>query len=150
MAQTLVSLYIQVVFSTKNRVKIIPPEVEADLFAYLGGIVNNHASKLLAANGTSNHLHLLISLGKNILIPELLGHIKRDSSRWLKSKSNMLSKFSWQDGYSVFSVGHLQLSSVKKYIADQKSHHAKHLFEDEMRSFYKKYDIAFDERYIWD
>jgi REP element-mobilizing transposase RayT len=150
MAQTLVSLYIHVVFSTKSRVKIIPAEIERDLYAYIGGIVNNHSSKLIAANGTSNHAHLLISLGKTILIPELVGHIKRDSSKWLKSRSSMLAKFSWQDGYSVFSVGHLQLASVVKYIDDQKTHHKNKLFEDEMRGFYKKYDVAFDERYVWD
>ena len=150
MAQTLVSLYIHVVFSTKNRVKVTPSEIERELYAYIGGIISNHSSKLLAANGTTNHAHLLISLGKNILIPALVGHIKRDSSKWLKSKSSMLSKFSWQDGYSVFSVGHLQLTSVIKYIGDQKTHHKDKLFEDEMRDFYRKYDVAFDDRYVWD
>jgi len=138
------------VFSTKNRVKIIPSEIESALFAYIGGIVKGHCCQLLAANGTANHIHLLISMSKNILIPDLLGDVKRSSSKWIKLQNPKLTKFSWQDGYSAFSVGHLQLTSVMKYIEDQKTHHKAKLFEDEMRDFYKKYDVAFDEQYVWD
>lgn len=150
MSQTDVSVYLHAVFSTKNRFSFITSEIEPELFAYIGGILNNLGCRLLAANGTENHVHLLFSMDKNVHIPKLIGTIKRESSRWLKSKSNMLSKFGWQDGYSVFSVGHTQLPAVKKYIAGQKAHHAKKLFEDEMRSFYTKYEIEFNEQYVWD
>ena len=84
MAQTLVSLYVHIIFSTKYRRNIILPEDEPDLFAYIGGIVNNNNSKLLAAGGTANHVHLLTSLYKNIGLSELVGDIKRDSSKWMK------------------------------------------------------------------
>jgi hypothetical protein len=67
----------------------------------------------------------------------------------VKTSGRMLSKFAWQDGYSAFSVGHTQIPAVRKYIANQKSHHAEKLFEDEMRSFYRKYEIDFDEMYVW-
>lgn len=150
MAQTHVSLLIHVVFSTKNRISLIPVEVEAELFAYIGGIVRSFNSKLLDANGTSNHIHLLISIDKNVLLPKLVGDLKRSSSKWLKTKGGMLQKFEWQDGYSAFSVGHTQVEAVRKYINNQKQHHRKTMFEDEMRGFYKKYDIPFDERYVWD
>jgi len=150
MAQTHVSLYIHVVFSTKNRVNIISPDVEDELFAYIGGVIRNNNSILIAANGTSNHVHLLISLGKAVDLPRLIGDVKRSSSKWLKTKGGMLSKFQWQDGYSAFSVGHAQKADVVTYIAGQKEHHQAKLFEDEMRGFYKKYDIEFDERYVWD
>lgn len=83
------------------------------------------------------------------MIPTIVGDIKRGSSKWLKDKSNMLSKFAWQDGYSAFSVGHSQLKAVTQYILTQKEHHAEKLFEDEMRAFYTKCDIAFDEKYMW-
>lgn len=149
MAQTHVSVYLHIVFSTKNRFPFITPEIEAELFAYIGGILSNLGCRLIAANGTDNHVHLLVSLDKNIQIPNLVGTIKRESSKCLKTKSSMLSKFGWQDGYSVFSVGHTQLPAVKKYISNQKQHHAKKLFEDEMRSFYRKYEIDFDEAYEW-
>ena len=123
MAQTHVSLIVHIVFSTKNRVNLITPEIEPELFAYIGGIIRNYESVLIAANGTANHIHLLISLGKRILLPDLIGHIKRNSTKWLKTKDGMLTKFSWQDGYSAFSVGHSQVETVKAYIANQKEHH---------------------------
>lgn len=84
------------------------------------------------------------------LIPEIVGKVKRDSSKWIKTKGGLLAKFGWQDGYSVFTVGHTQLDAVKQYIANQKEHHKKVLFEDEMRDFYGRYEIEFDEKYIWD
>jgi putative transposase len=150
MAQTLTCLYFQVVFSTKGRIDLIRSEVEDELYAFIGGILREFNSKLLIGNGTTNHIHLLISLSKHVLIPDLLGHIKRRSSKWIKTKGGMLTKFGWQDGYSVFTVGHAQLSTVKEYIANQKEHHKKVMFEDEMRAFYRKYDMDFDERYVWD
>ena len=150
MAQTLTSLYYHVVFSTKNRVDLIRPDIEDELYAYIGGILNNHGSKLLIGNGTQNHAHLLTSLNKNLLIPEIVGKVKRESSKWIKTKGGMLTKFGWQDGYSVFTVGHTQIDTVTQYIVNQKEHHKKTLFEDEMRGFYKKYDMPFDEEYVWD
>jgi putative transposase len=150
MAQTLISCYLHIVFSTKNRVAMIDPEIENDLFAYIGGIVRNFDGKLLKGGGTSNHDHLLVSMSKNHLIPDLVGAVKRDSSKWIKTLDAKFSKFAWQDGYSAFSVGHTQLAVVERYIANQKEHHRKHLFEDEMRGFYRKYDIDFDEKYVWD
>jgi len=150
MAQTLFSCYIHIAFSTKNRFNFIQPEIEDELYAYIGGIIRNYKGVLLQAGGTSNHIHLLTSLNKNYLIPELIGDTKRESSSWIKTKSKMLSKFGWQDGYSAFSVGYTQIPTVKTYIANQKAHHQKELYEDEMRGFYRKYNIEFDERYVWD
>jgi putative transposase len=149
MAQTLVHIFIHVVFSTKNRVEMITPEIEPELFAYIGGIAANNNSKLVAANGTANHIHLLILLSKTIGVSELIGDIKRNSSRWIKTKGDFKS-FGWQDGFSAFSVGQTQVPMVKEYIANQKEKHGKQKFEDEMRMFYAKYEIEFDERYIWD
>lgn len=150
MAQTITQLYFHIVFSTKNRIEIIRPDIEDELYAYIGGILNNHRSKLLMGNGIANHAHLLTSFNKNVLLPDIVGDIKRDSSKWLKTKGGMLSKFDWQDGYSAFTVGHTQIETVKEYIANQKEHHRETMFEDEMRSFYRRYEIPFDEKYIWD
>jgi REP element-mobilizing transposase RayT len=150
MAQTIFDMIVHVVFSTKNRLKLIDPEIENELFAYIGGITNALNSKLVCANGISDHIHLLISLNKNILVPDLIGKIKRDSSKWIKTKSPKYSKFGWQDGYAAFSVGHTQIETVKKYIGNQKDHHKQSLFEDEMRTFFHKYEIDYDEKYIWD
>jgi putative transposase len=86
MPQSLVKLLIHAVFSTKNRADLIIPEIENNLFGYMSGIVENNKSKLILANGTENHIHLLISLGKTLSISELIGDIKRDSSVWIKNK----------------------------------------------------------------
>ena len=150
MAQTLVKLYIHIIFSTKNRANLILPEIEEELFAYFGGISNNNNSKLIAAGGTENHVHLLVSMSKNIELSQLVGDIKRDSSKWIKTKGNMYGTFQWQDGYGAFSVGYTQIEDVKKYIANQKSHHSKISFEEEFRYFLNKYDVGYDERYVWD
>lgn len=139
-----------IVFSTKNRFNFIQPEIEDELYAYIGGIIRNFNGVLLSAGGTSNHCHFLTSVSKNYLIPDLIGSTKRESSRWMKTKSPMLSKFGWQDGYSAFSVGYTQIPTVKRYIENQKVHHEKQLFEEEMRGFYREYNIEFDERYVWD
>lgn len=129
---------------------MIDPEIEHDLFAYMGGIVRNFDGKLIAADGTWNHDHLLVSMSKNQLVPDLVGAVKRDSSKWIKTQGVKFSKFAWQDGYSAFSVGHTQLPIVQRYIANQKEHHKNRIFEDEMRGFYRKYKIDFDEKYVWD
>jgi REP element-mobilizing transposase RayT len=150
MAQTLFSSYFHIVFSTKNRFRFIDPEIEDELYAYIGGILRNHDGKLLSAGGDADHGHLLVSMSKNHLVPDLIGSVKRDSSKWITTKGFKYSKFGWQDGYSAFSVGYSQIPVVEKYIANQKEHHKKHLFEDEMRGFYRRYKIDFDEKYVWD
>jgi putative transposase len=150
MAQTLVSLLVHIIFSTKHRADLIEPEIESELFAYMAGIVNNNNSKLITAGGTKNHVHLLVSLSKTISLSELVGDIKRDSSKWLKTKNAAFQGFYWQGGYGAFSVGQSQFERVKDYIARQKEKHATRSFEDEVRAFLKKYGVEYDERYIWD
>lgn len=129
---------------------MILPEIEEELWSYIGGILKNNKSKLLASNGTENHIHLLISLSKNVSLSELIGDIKRDSSKWIKTKGIRFEKFQWQDGYGAFSIGHTQIEDVKKYIAKQKIHHSKTTFEDELRYFLTKYEVDFSENYVWD
>jgi REP element-mobilizing transposase RayT len=148
MSQSLFKVLIHVVFSTKDRVDLITPDIEDDLFAYIQGIVENNKSKLILINGTTNHVHLLISLGKLFDVSELIGDIKRSSSKWIKPKGS--PNFYWQRGYGVFSIGQSQVPAVTKYIANQKEHHRKISFEDEYREFLNRYEIEYDERYVWD
>ena len=150
MSQSLSKILVHIVFSTKNRDNLITPEIENDLFGYIHGIIENNGSKLIIANGTTNHIHLLISFGKKIDIPELVGDIKRDSSKWIKKNGQEFEKFYWQKGYGAFSIGQSQVETVMKYIENQKEHHAEQSFQDEFRIFLKKYEIEYDERYVWD
>ena len=150
MPQSLVKILVHVVFSTKNRADLILPGVENNLYGYINGIVENNKSKLILANGTTNHIHLLVSLGKTIDISELVGDIKRDSSKWIKAKSKNFENFHWQEGYGAFSIGQSQVPDVLKYITNQKEHHQKKDFRDEFRALLRKYEVEYDERYIWD
>jgi putative transposase len=120
------------------------------LFKYIHGIIENNHSKLIVANGTANHIHMLISLGKTIDISALVGDIKRDSSKWIKKQSATFGGFYWQEGYGAFSIGQSQVGSVVSYIDRQKVHHAKQDFKDEFRSLLRKYEVEYDERYVWD
>lgn len=149
MAQTLVSLMAHVVFSTKNREPLITPEIEPELFAYVGGILKNNESRLLDAGGTADHVHLLISQSKNIALSFLMKDVKKDSSSWIKTKGREFRHFHWQDGYGAFSIGKSDIPDLKRYIGQQKEHHAKHSFEEELIQFLKDYGIEYDERYLW-
>ena len=125
-------------------------EIERELFAYIGGVLRKHQSVLLAANGTSNHIHLLISLSKNIGLSDLLRELKKASSYWIKTKDAKFKSFQWQAGFGAFSIGQSQVETVKQYIAKQKEHHKTELFEEEYRKFLQKYQIDFDEKYFLD
>ena len=150
MAQTLVKIYVHIVFSTKNRDDLILPEIENELFAYIGGILRKYNSVLIAANGTENHFHLLISQSKNVSLSDLMRELKKASSLWIKTKGNDFGNFQWQAGFGAFSIGQSQIEPVKNYIAKQKQHHQTELFEDEYRKFLQRYEIDFDERYVLD
>lgn len=149
MPQSLVKVLVHVVFSTKNRAKLIVPEIESSLFGYIHGIIENNKSKLIIVNGTLDHIHLLISLGRTMGISELVGDIKRDSSKWIKTQGDFRD-FYWQEGYGAFSIGQSQVPRVVKYIAEQKEKHAMKDYKDEFRGLCRKYGVEIDERYAWD
>ena len=138
-----------IVFSTKNRADLIYPEIEIELYSYIHGIIENNGANLIAANGTTNHSHFLVSLGRND-VGELVGDIKRDSSLWIKKKGSKYGDFYWQRGYGAFSIGQSQVPEVSRYIATQKEHHDKQSYEDEFRALCRKYDVEIDERFCWD
>ena len=149
MSQTLVKNLLHVIFSTKNREPLIRPEIESDLFAYMTGIINGCDSKLLIVGGTEDHVHLLVSLSKNWALATLLENLKRDSSKWIKTCGEQYRDFYWQEGYGAFSVGESMAPAVKRYIQRQKEHHRRKAFQEEFLSFLRKYDVPYDERYIW-
>lgn len=151
MPQSLVKIIVHIVCSTKDRVDMISHEVEPEFFKYISGIVTRNGGRLIIANGTANHIHLLISIGR-MDIGELIGHIKRDSSLWVKKTYPGNNKFYWQRGYGAFSIGQSQVPAVSEYIRNQKTHHLRKSlsFEDEFRDLCRKYEVEIDERYCWD
>ena len=147
MSQSLVKILVHIVFSTKDRLDLIDPAIEDELYKYIHGIVKNHGARLIIANGTANHSHLLASLGKND-IPTLVGKVKRSTSAWLKTKG--YDNFYWQNGYGAFSIGQSQVEEVSRYIRGQKEHHSKQSYQDEFRTLCRKYELEIDEKYCWD
>jgi putative transposase len=149
MAQTLTRLLLHVVFSTKNRQPFITPEISTELHKYLSGIARNHDSPALAVGGVADHLHLLISLSKNIACADLLMHLKRDSSKWIKTKGPEFAAFAWQEGYGAFTIGESQIEALRRYIATQETHHRGRSFQDEFRDLLAKYRVEYDESLVW-
>lgn len=149
MANTYTQLYIQMVFVVQNRQSLIHSDWEEQLYKYITGIVNNQGHKMLAINGTSDHLHILIGLNPVQSLSNLMQDIKGDSSKWINKNGFVKGRFSWQEGYGAFSYARSQLDNVIKYIMNQKEHHKKKSFEDEYREFLKAFEIEYDERYIF-
>ena len=149
MAQTLTRLLVHVVFSTKERRNLITPAVKPELHAYLGAICRNRESPALTIGGTENHVHLLISLSKNIALSDLMMTLKKDSSKWIKTNGGAFLDFHWQDGYGAFSIGESQVRAVTDYIRGQQERHKTMTFEDELVALAERYDVAFDPRYLW-
>ncbi len=149
MAQTFTRNLLHLIFSTKDRQDLIVPAIEEDLYSYLGGICRALGSPLLAGGGAENHVHLLVSLSKNMALAEFMMNLKKDSSKWVKTKGPPHEMFMWQDGYAAFSIGESGVSDLKGYIARQREHHRTITFQEELIAFLKKYGVKYNERYIW-
>lgn len=150
MGQSLVKNYLHIVFSTKYRQPLITDVIENELYAYLAGICKNLNCQPIKIGGYSDHVHILSQLSKKIALMKLLEETKSHSSKWIKTKGAEFSNFYWQDGYGAFSVNPIEVDTVIGYIANQKEHHSEKTFQDEYRVFLKKYQVEYDERYVWD
>jgi putative transposase len=140
---------VHIVFSTKDRVDLIPAALEPKLCAYLGGITDNLGGRLLAAGGTENHVHLLVSQSKTLALADYMENLKKDSSKWIKTQDARCRAFRWQDGYGAFTIGQSNVAALKRYIATQKEHHRKVSFQEEFLEILRRYGVSYDERYIW-
>jgi putative transposase len=150
MPQSHAAILVHIIFSTKNRQPLIQPEIESELYPYMSTICQSANSPAILINGTMDHLHLLVKLGRKTAIADLVEEIKSSSSGWIKKKGRQYEGFYWQSGYGAFSIGQSGVPSLKKYIANQKEHHRVKTFQEEYREFLKKYEMEYDERYVWD
>jgi len=151
MGQSLVKNLIHLVYSTKHRQLWIPESKQDDLFAYQAGILKQWESPALVIGGVEDHVHALFSLSKNHALKKIAEEVKKGSSKWMKTDEGTGNKdFHWQNGYAGFSVSHSNVDEVRKYIENQKLHHQKMSFQDELRALFRRHGIEFDERYVWD
>jgi len=150
MSQSLSTILVHIVFSTKQRRLLIKPEIEKELHAYLATIFKDCNSPALIINGTSDHIHVLCQLAKTKTVSNVIEDVKKKSSKWIKSKGAEYEEFYWQNGYGAFSIGNSQVPAVRKYIEEQKEHHMKKSFQEELLEFLRLYEVQYDERYLWD
>jgi len=148
MANTYSQIYLQFVFSVKNRDCFLNTN-NTELQQYINGIITNLKCKPLAINNMPDHIHVFVSKHPTISESELAQKIKNNSSRWLKSHLHN-PKFSWQTGFGVFSYGHTQIESVYNYIENQQIHHQSHTFQYEYKKLLQIFDIKFEDKYVFE
>ena len=147
MSHTFVSELIHCVFSTKQRRNLIAPEIQPQLWAFLGGIARKNGFKALMVGGTENHVHILLSVPATMPLAKAMQLMKGASSHWMNA--TFKTEFSWQEGYGAFTVGVSQKIDTIAYIQNQAEHHRKRNFEEEFLAFLKKNDIEYDPQHMW-
>lgn len=149
MAHSYICCNIHYIFSTKDRAKIITPELEERLWPYMGGIAREHKMKALAIGGDEDHAHLFTSLPSTLSIAKAIQLIKGGSSTWVSATFPEHKDFEWQEGYGAISVSISHIDQTIAYIKNQKEHHKTRTFQEEYLAFLKKHGIQYDERYVW-
>ncbi|RLD90066.1 MAG: IS200/IS605 family transposase [Bacteroidetes bacterium] len=147
---TFTQLYIQIVFAVRNREAILRKEIRSTLFEYMGGILLKQKHKPIIINGVDDHVHLFIGQNPAVSISDTVWELKRGTDHFVKEKNWFKSKFSWQDGFGAFSYSRSHIDNVYKYIQNQEEHHKKVTFRKEYIKFLKKFEIEYDERYLFD
>ena len=143
-------IYIQIVFAVKNRHALIDVTWEERLYQYITGIIQNKGQKLIAINGVANHIHIFIGMKPSCCLSDLVREIKKSSNDFISENKFCSSKFYWQEGFGAFSYSHSQIDNVYKYVMNQKQHHKKVTFKEEYIEFLKKFEINYDEKYLFD
>jgi REP element-mobilizing transposase RayT len=148
--QSLACLHVHIVFSTKRREPFITPDLAPRLYSYLGGAARRADSPLIAVGGIADHVHLLVSLGRQTCVADLVRDVKANSSAWVHETFPEHTRFAWQAGYGAFAVSKSNVEAVKLYIARQEKHHGKQNYQNEFREFLTRHEIEWDERHVWD
>jgi putative transposase len=148
MADTYTSLLTHVTFSTKRRLPLITPDLEARLLPYLGGIARELGGALLVSNSVVDHVHLLVALPPTIATSEAVGKLKGSSSKWIHETFPEARSFAWQRGFGAFTVSRSNVPGVARYIEGQKEHHRKVTFQEELSRLLQRHGIEVDERYL--
>src|SRR5690349_9384038 len=150
MPNTFSQIYLQFVFAVKHRENLIPKEHKEELHKYITGLVQNRNSKMLAIHCMPDHVHLFVGLKPTVLISDFVKEIKVESNEFINSKKWIRGKFSWQEGYGVFSYSHSHVDRVIQYVLNQEAHHRKHMFREEYRQFLEQFQIPFEDKNIFE
>jgi len=150
MAGTFSQIYIQVVFAVKGRENLIAKSWKDELNKYIAGIIKGKEQKPIIVNGMPDHIHAFIGLRPSKSISDLVRDIKNNSSNFINEKKFVSGKFSWQEGYGAFSYSHSHIQNVYKYILNQEHHHKKKTFREEYLELMKKFEIEYNEKYLFE
>ena len=150
MANTYSQVYLQFIFAVKGRQNLIHEKNNDELQKFITGVVQNRKQKMLAINNVPNHLHLLVGFNTTLSMADFMEEVKAISSKFINDQGWVSGKFEWQRGYGVFSYSRSQIDSVIKYIMNQQEHHKKRAFKEEYLDFLKKFDVDYDEKYLFD
>ncbi|WP_433836460.1 IS200/IS605 family transposase [Flavobacterium anhuiense] len=149
MANTYTQIHIHFVFAVKYRKAIIHKNWKDELYKYISGIIRNNNHKLLAINGVSDHIHILVGFRPVQSISELMKNVKQNSSKWINENRFINTHFEWQEGYGAFSYSKSQLHAVINYIENQEQHHKQKTFREEYINFLEKFEVDYDEKFIF-
>jgi putative transposase len=150
MPQSLTKLYAHLVFSTKNRQPYLDEAIRPRVHAYLATIMRNLASPWVVVGGVADHVHIVFDMGKLHAPVAFVEQAKRESSKFVKTLGSQYEEFYWQRGYGMFSVGPAHRDEAEDYVRNQEEHHRSKTFQEEFRAFLERYDMAYDEQYLWD
>lgn len=150
MPNTYSQLYVQIVFTVKGRESLIAKENREELHKYITGIIKGRDQKALAVFCMPDHVHILVSIKPSIAISDLVRDIKAGTSNFIKEQKWVKGKFSWQEGFGAFSFSKSQIDTVVNYILNQEEHHKKKTFKEEYLDFLKKFDIEYQEKYLFE
>jgi putative transposase len=149
MANTYHQIYLQTIFAVKYRAAVINKDWQSLLFGVIGNLINEAHCKTIIVNGVEDHLRCLIGLKPVVSVAELMKSVKARSSKYINDNSLTPERFEWQEGYGVFSYGQSQVGKVYKYIQNQEEHHKKQTFKDEYLEFLEKFNVEYNEQYIF-
>lgn len=150
MANTYTQIHLQVIFAVKKRAGLIQKDWKDELYKYITGIIQAKDHKLLAINGMPDHLHIFFGMRPIQSLSDLIQDVKQDSSKWINQKGFIKDRFEWQQGFGAFSYSKSQAARVIAYVQNQEVHHRKITFLDEYKTFLQKFEIDYDERYIFE
>ncbi len=149
MAGTFSKIYIQIVFAVNGRENLIAQDWKDELHKYIAGIIRKKDQKSIIVNGMPDHIHVFVGLRPAMSIADLTRDIKNNSSNFVNEHKWVKGKFSWQEGYGAFSYSQSQIKTVYNYILNQEAHHKKKTFREEYVDFLKKFEIEYNEKYLF-
>lgn len=149
MPNTYTQIHLQLIFAVQNRESLIEKSWKDELYKYFTGIIQHADHKLIIVNGMPDHVHVVMGMRPTQSLSDLMRHLKGDSSKWINEKRFVKGHFQWQEGYGAFSYSKSQLPALIRYVENQEAHHQTKTFIDEYKAFLEKFEVPYEEQYLF-